>query len=49
MTNRAISIQMEEEKREFSVDNTFSIFLIERGKDTPYFAAKISDITKFQK
>ena len=49
MTNRAISIQIEEEKREFSVDNTFSIFLIERGKDTPYFAAKISDITKFQK
>ena len=49
MTNRAFSIQMEEEKREFSVDNTFSIFLIEQGKDTPYFAAKISDITKFQK
>ena len=49
MTNRALSIQMEQEKREFSVDNTFSIFLIERGKDTPYFAAKISDITKFQK
>lgn len=38
-----------EENREFSLDNTFAIFLIEDGKDNPYFAGKISDITKFQK
>ena len=38
-----------EKIREFSLDNTFAIFLIEDGKDNPYFAGKISDITKFQK
>lgn len=43
------SIELEpEEKREFFVDNTFALFLIESGKDTPYFAALIDDITKFQ-
>lgn len=36
------------EIREFSIDNTFAIFLIEEGKNTPYFAGKINDITKFQ-
>ncbi len=39
---------MQEEIREFSIDNTFAIFLVEEGKDVPYFAGKISDITKFQ-
>ena len=43
------SIMVEPEvKREFLIDDTFSIFLIEEGKENPYFAAKISDITKFQ-
>ena len=37
-----------EEKREFVIDDTFAIFLKENGKDNPYFAGKISDITKFQ-
>lgn len=36
------------EKREFLIDDIFAIFLIEEDKDTPYFAAKINDITKFQ-
>jgi len=36
------------ESREFAIDNTFAIFLKEEGKDNPYFAAKIDDITKFQ-
>ena len=36
------------EPREFMVDDTFSILLIERGKDLPYFAAQISDISKVQ-
>ena len=42
------SMAIEEEKREFILDNTFAIFLIEKEKNTPYFAAKIDDITKFQ-
>lgn len=37
-----------EAKREFFIDDTFAIFLIEENKDAPYFAGKISDITKFQ-
>ena len=37
-----------EEKREFLLDDTFAIFLIEEDRYTPYFAAKINDITKFQ-
>ncbi|MBO5143505.1 MAG: hypothetical protein J6C46_11060 [Clostridia bacterium] len=34
--------------RHFNVDNTFTIFLIEKEKELPYFAAKISDISKVQ-
>ena len=44
-----MSAILPEKIREFSLDNTFAIFLIEDGKDNPYFAGKISDITKFQK
>ncbi len=40
---------MEEEPREFLVNDTFTIFLKEQEKDLPYFAAKIADITKVQK
>lgn len=36
------------EIREFSVDDTFAIFLVEQGKEKPYFAGKISDISKVQ-
>lgn len=43
-----LSDSLELEKREFYIDDTFAIFLIEEDKDTPYFAAKINDITKFQ-
>lgn len=39
---------MLDEIREFSVDNTFGIFLTEKGKEKPYFAGKISDISKVQ-
>lgn len=42
------AILLVDEIREFSIDDTFAIFLVEEGKDTPYFAGKISDITKFQ-
>ena len=39
---------MFDEVREFAIDDTFAIFLKEKGKENPYFAGKISDITKFQ-
>ena len=34
--------------RYFYVDDTFAIFLREKGKQLPYFAGRIEDITKFQ-
>ena len=37
-----------EEPRIFNVDKTFTIFLIEEGKELPYFASKISDISSVQ-
>lgn len=37
-----------EEGRYFEVDDTFVIFLREKGKELPYFAARVEDITKFQ-
>ena len=45
ITNAALAIV---ENREFAIDNTFAIFLREKGKDMPYFAGRIDDITKFQ-
>ncbi len=37
-----------EEPRYFYVDDTFAIFLREKGKTKPYFAGRVDDITKFQ-
>ena len=34
--------------RTFYIDNEFAIFLIEKDKNVPYFAAKIADISKVQ-
>lgn len=42
-------IMMEDEPRQFWFDDTFAIFLVEEGKDAPYFAAKIDDASLFQK
>ena len=42
------SKQKEDEPRYFYVDDTFAIFLREKGKTKPYFAGRIDDITKFQ-
>ena len=39
----------ENKPREFYIDDTFAIFLREKGKTKPYFAGKISDIKEFQK
>lgn len=36
------------EPRYFYVDDTFTIFLREQGKEKPYFAGRIENITKFQ-
>ena len=41
-------IEERKEPRYFYVDDTFALFLREKGKSKPYFARKISDITKFQ-
>lgn len=48
MSIRETALINPEEKREFSIDNTFAMFLKEENKDKPYFGAKIEDITKFQ-
>lgn len=40
--------QKEDEPRYFYVDDTFAIFLREKGQSMPYFAGRIEDITKFQ-
>ena len=37
-----------DEPRYFYVDDTFAIFLREKGKSKPYFVGRIDDITKFQ-
>lgn len=47
MLDKAAIIEPEE-PRKFLVDGTFTMFLKEEGKDLPYFATKISDITKVQ-
>lgn len=41
-------IMVTDETRKFSIDDTFAVFLKEIGKEVPYFAGKIDDITKFQ-
>lgn len=48
MMVQAESALIQNEIREFSIDNTFAIFLIEKGKQKPYFAGKISDISTVQ-
>lgn len=39
---------MQDDNRYFCFDDEYTIFLVENGKEKPYFAAHISDITKFQ-
>ena len=47
MKNKLAEI-IPEEPRDFLVDDTFTIFLKEEGRDLPYFAAQISDISQVQ-
>lgn len=48
MTIGVTSVPKADEPRYFYVDDTFAIFLREKGKTKPYFAGRIDDITKFQ-
>lgn len=51
MTSGVLSVVSKpkaDEPRYFYVDDTFAIFLREKGKTKPYFAGRIDDITKFQ-
>ena len=48
VTLKSAVIINKEEPRYFYVDDTFAIFLREKGRDLPYFAGRIEDITKFQ-
>ena len=48
MMNKIESAMLADEPREFYIDDTFVIFLIEEDKQAPYFAGLINDITKFQ-
>lgn len=47
-TTALIDPQEEFKPRYFYVDDTFAIFLREKGEDVPYFAARVDDINKFQ-
>jgi ribosomal protein L23 len=48
VTTMMTSLRPDIEKRYFLVDDTFVIFLKEKGKSTPYFALRVNDISKFQ-
>ena len=48
VSSAAIEEENVKEPRYFYLDDTFAMFLRENGKDKPYFASKIEDITKFQ-
>ena len=48
MVDLKAAFPVEKEVRYFSLDDTFTIFLRQKDKEKPYFAAKIKDITKFQ-
>ncbi len=43
-----LAMAVEEEPREMYLDDTFALFLKEEEKDIPYFAAKITDVSKFK-
>ena len=49
LTIMTMSLQPEKEPRMFNFDDTFVIFLKEKGKGNPYMALRVNDITKFQK
>lgn len=46
--NLCVTMEDRTDPRNFNLDDTFVIFLKEKEKDLPYFAAKISDISSVQ-
>ena len=48
MTKNAAIMEEPIEKRYFNLDDEFTMFIKEKDKDLPYFAANIEDITLFQ-
>ena len=48
MTIMTTSLEPEKESRNFAFDDTFVIFLKEKGKKSPYLALRVNDIEKFQ-
>lgn len=49
MTFMKMSLMPDNEQRLFYFNDTFVIFLKEKGKKRPYFALRVHDISKFQK
>lgn len=47
-TENAIAVAEPVERRSFNFDDKFTMFLKEKGKNLPYFAANIENITLFQ-
>ncbi len=48
LKNESIALDDRIKPRQFYIDDTFTIFLKEKDSNLPYFAAKISDISKVQ-
>ena len=48
MTIMKMSLKPQFEPRYFNFDDTFVLFLKEKGKDKPYFALRVHDIENFQ-
>ncbi len=48
MVDSAMPSLNEPTPRYFYVDDTFALFLREKGKEKPYYACRVEDITKFQ-
>ena len=49
MTVMKMSIMEDIKPRLFNFDDTFVLFLKEKGKESPYFALRVNDITNYQK
>lgn len=49
IVTKATSVERPKTPRKFYVDDSFVMFLAEEGKDVPYYASMITDITLFQK
>ena len=48
LTIMKMSLEPEKEPRIFNFDDTFVLFLKEKGKNTPYFALRVHNISNFQ-